>query len=401
MISERKCQLTLKAASLCFMAFVFLMIVFTDQGKVNNFFYLTFILMAFVLLVERKRIGAFLADVKTPLIIVGVFLLYFSLSTLWGNKKQDFASALKHGFYLLFFIAMLNHVIKQYGVLTLHRIIFAATFTLLVLTFIFVDKSTLLTGRLENGFFSAPDNVIDLGGYFALGIISALIISRETGKHWISFPASLLFIGLLLTQSRGPLLALIVSSFMLFAKYKHIHFRHILSTVGCVAIIGLFFYFTGYGHEYVQRLVDAYQQSYVRFGIWNHTLELVAQKPWFGWGFDKTLSFRNSLGAVVTTTHSIYFSALLKGGIVGFLLLAGVIVVGLRSAWRRFHEAMALEAMLYLFSLMFFITQGMFVIGSPNEAWVLFWLPLAIALAGRRAITPTRRATHESSQAQG
>lgn len=385
MISESRRILIVKIASFSFMAFLFLMPLFPSQGKVNNFFYLSLILMAVVFLADRQRFKIFIQDLKVPLICISLFLLYFSMSTLWSDGEGNFASALKHSIYILFFMLAINHLIKNYGVLTVHSIIFAATFTLLILTFIFVDKSTLLTGRLENGFFSAPSNVIDLGGYFAIGIISALIIARESGKHWSYLPASLLFIGLLLTQSRGPLLALIVSSFLLFAKYKHIHLRHILSTAACLIIIGLFFYFTGYGREYSQRLIDAYQQSYVRFGIWQHAFEIAEQKPWFGWGFDKTLSFTNSLGAVVTTAHSVYFGTLLKGGIVGLLLLAGVTVAGLGCAWRRFHEEMALEAMLYCFSVMFFITQGMFVIGSPSESWMLFWLPLAVVMAGRRS----------------
>lgn len=377
-------MLIVKIASFSFMAFLFLMPLFPSQGKVSNFFYLSLILMAVVFLADRQRFKVFIQDLKVPLICISLFLLYFSLSTLWSDGEGKFSSALKHGIYILFFMLMIKHLIKNYGVLTVHAIIFAATFTLLILTFIFVDKSTLLTGRLENGFFSAPSNVIDLGGYFAIGIISALIIARESGKHWSYLPASLLFIGLLLTQSRGPLLALIASSFLLFAKYKHIHLRHILSTAACLLFIGLFFYFTGYGSEYSQRLIDAYQQSYVRFGIWQNAFELAEQKPWLGWGFDKTLSFTNSLGDVVTTAHSVYFGTLLKGGIVGLILLAGVIVAGLGCAWRRFHQGMALEAMLYCFSLMFFITQGMFVIGSPSESWVLFWLPLAVVMAGRR-----------------
>ncbi|MGL9774285.1 MAG: hypothetical protein ACR5LG_11105 [Sodalis sp. (in: enterobacteria)] len=31
-------------------------------------------------------------------------------------------------------------------------------------------------------------------------------------------------------------------------------------------------------------MASGYQQSFIRFGIWRHTLELVAQKPFFGWG---------------------------------------------------------------------------------------------------------------------
>ncbi|MCL0268730.1 O-antigen ligase domain-containing protein, partial [Klebsiella pneumoniae] len=33
------------------------------------------------------------------------------------------------------------------------------------------------------------------------------------------------------------------------------------------------------------------------------------------------------------------------------------------------------------YALVFMASQGMFIISNPRETWVLFWLPLGIALS--------------------
>ncbi|MDI9223440.1 O-antigen ligase family protein [Pantoea sp. EA-12] len=372
-------------SSVSFMAFLFLMTIFTGAGKVSNLFHLSIMLMMLHWVIHRKE-NIFLRGFPWASIgVVTLFLFYFSLANLWTENPWNIISTIKHSFYLIFFVCMVNYCINRYGVLKLHGLIFFGCFILLLLTFLFVDKSTLLTNRLENGFFAAPENVIDLGGYFALGILSALIIARESGKHWIYLPASLLFIGLLLTQSRGPLLALLIALAVLFAQYKHVHLRHILYTALSIVVVSLFFYFTDYGSEFYARIISAYAQSFIRFGIWQHALSEAFVHPYFGWGFDKQLTFVNSIGQHVTTTHSVYVSTFLKGGVVGVLLLASLIINGMYHAYKKFHQGLGLEASIYLFSLMFFVTQGMFVIGGPGETWVLFWLPLAVVLSSRKS----------------
>lgn len=373
------------ASTITFMAFLLLLPIFTGVGKVSNLFHISIIAMLLYAILLRKN--PFVTDdVPWKLIgVVALFLFYYSLTDLWSTNPDNILSTLKHGVYLIFFILMVNHCIQRYGILKVHSFIFIGCFVILLLTLLLVDKSSLLTNRLENGFFAAPSNVIDLGGYFALGILSALIVVRETGKHWIYLPASLLFIGLLLTQSRGPLLALLVSLVVLLAKYRHVHLRHIIYILLSIVVVALFFYFSNYGHEFYERLVSSYAQSYIRFGIWENAYHVAMERPVLGWGFDKQLDFVNSLGAHVTTTHSVYFSAFLLGGGVGVAFLSVLIIAGLSQAYKKYHQGLGLEASIYLFSLMFYITQGMFVIGGPGEVWVLFWLPLAIVLSSQKA----------------
>ncbi|MFT4465963.1 MAG: O-antigen ligase family protein [Sodalis sp. (in: enterobacteria)] len=145
----------------------------------------------------------------------------------------------------------------------------------------------------------------------------------------------MLLLALLLTQSCGPLLSLLCARAVLLTLRSSVRRRHLVA----VALIGVgvpaLLFMTRFGDIFLQRMASGYQQSFIRFGIWRHTLELAAQKPFFGWGLDKQLSFINLLGDSITTTHSLYLAALLKGGAAGALLLALVISYGCIMAKRQ------------------------------------------------------------------
>lgn len=66
-----------------------------------------------------------------------------------------------------------------------------------------------------------------------------------------------------------------------------------------------------------------------RIGIWMEALEYFATNPFFGSGF---LQF--SQISDFGTTHQQYAEVLFKVGIVGFALYFGVVLLGIRSAWR-------------------------------------------------------------------
>ncbi|CAK8740283.1 hypothetical protein SODG_003726 [Sodalis praecaptivus] len=87
----------------------------------------------------------------------------------------------------------------------------------------------------DGRFFGAPANVIDLAGYFALGIFMCLIIMRDTGARWLYLPVAVLLLALLLTQSRGPLLSLLCALAVLLTVRSSVRRRHLAA----VALIGV------------------------------------------------------------------------------------------------------------------------------------------------------------------
>ncbi|WMQ74058.1 MAG: hypothetical protein GPOALKHO_001076 [Sodalis sp.] len=113
----------------------------------------------------------------------------------------------------------------------------------------------------------------------------------------------------------------------------------------------------------VQRMANGCQQSFIRFGIWRHTLELAAQNPFDCW-LDEQLSFINLWGDSITTTHSLYLAALLKGDATGALLLALLISYSFIMAKRQCDRRQSLEGALCLFAVGFYLTQGMFLLSA-------------------------------------
>lgn len=66
----------------------------------------------------------------------------------------------------------------------------------------------------------------------------------------------------------------------------------------------------------------------------------------------------------------------------GFLLLLlALLGYGARLAIAHWRAGRRWEAALFLFMLVFYSSQGMFVIANPAEFWYLFWLPLALLLS--------------------
>ncbi len=59
--------------------------------------------------------------------------------------------------------------------------------------------------------------------------------------------------------------------------------------------------------------------------------------------------------------------ALLKGGIVGLLLLLAVIACGLWQAWRKRRSDSRYSLAILFYALVFMASQGMFIISNPGR----------------------------------
>jgi len=342
-----------------------------------------FSLFVFCLPIYRNRISEIIKNkdyqpYKNGMIFISIFLLYFSLSGLWNEEPLNISSEISHSLYIIAFIVIFKIATERLNRVGIYSILATSITILCLLTLYFADKNHIFSSRLNRSFAWAPSNVIDLGGYFAIGILLIFMIIRDTGKKWLYLPALVLFIGLLLTQSRNPLFSLILVSLPLLLSFKKINCHHIKTIISILIAISVVVIFMYYNSSLFSRISQSYNSSFVRFGIWQNAFELFLQKPLFGWGFGKNLDFINSLKQHITTTHSVYFAVLLKGGIVGMITFLLMVGYSLKIAFSAFRKGYALECSLFIFSLLFYATQGMFVIANPDTSWMLFWLPVAI-----------------------
>ena len=372
-----------KSYAFIFIAFIFLSSIFCNTSKVNLLFHISLILFIGTLILSHESRKRFINDrvFLKGLIFPFLFLMYFSLSNLWSNNPGNISSTLKHSLYLLTFICLYRQLDKfGYKKYVMGAVFIGMTF-LSILTLIMVDKTHLTTNRLGAAFPWAPDNVIDLAGYMAIGMFCGIIFIRETGKNWLYLLMPILLTSLLLTQSRGPLIAFISVFILLFIINPRYTTKNIFYGLGIIAVVISMIFMTKFYDIFIGRMESLYQQSFIRFGIWQHALEMAKQKLIWGWGYNQSLTFVNSIGQNITTTHTIYLASLLKGGIVGLALLTMVIGYGLLQAPKHMKENQKTEVSIFIFCLIYYMSQGMFIIGNPQEFWFLFWFPLAVILS--------------------
>lgn len=364
-----------------FLAFSFFSAIFCGFTRVNNLFHIAAFFFLLTLFSKPAFRQAWLNRRSTVvgILLAACFLTYYSASNLWGGTPDNMASTLTHSAYILIYLGLLVTVLESpRRTLLLCGVI--AGITLLCLYLAWVDYRVIYTLRETSDANPGPRNVIDLAGYAALGIILSLMVFRDTQQKKALLSIPVLFAFMVLTQSRGPLIALL-GALALTTSYLALNKKTVFSIVAAMILAAMVVVFSPIGEMLITRFEELYQQSFVRMSIWQHSGMLIAQAPFFGYGFDKELTFTNYTGEFIHTTHSLYLGALLKGGLIGFSLFAGLLVFGAVLAVRHLNAGRRLEAALYFFMLIFYCSQGMFVIANPAEFWYLFWFPLAMVFA--------------------
>ncbi|MBI3311433.1 MAG: O-antigen ligase family protein, partial [Serratia liquefaciens] len=350
-----------------FLAFSFFSAIFCGFTRVNNLFHIAafFFLLTLWTRPEFRQAWLKRRAAVTGMALAAGFLAYYSVSNLWGGTPEDTASALTHSTYILLYLALLVSVLDSpRRNLLLCAVI--AGITLLCLYLACVDYREIYTLRETTDANPGPRNVIDLAGYAALGIILSLMVFRDTGKKRGLLAIPLLFAFMVFTQSRGPLMALL-AALALTTSYLALNKKSLLAIAAAMFLAAGAVLLSPIGELLIARFEQLHQQSFVRMSIWQHSLLLIEQAPFFGYGFDKQLTFTNYTGEFIHTTHSLYLGALLKGGLVGFCVFAALLAYGAKLAVRHLRAGRRLEAALYLFMLIFYCSQGMFVIANPAE----------------------------------
>lgn len=184
-----------------------------------------------------------------------------------------------------------------------------------------------------------------LAGYINLVVPFCLVFAlrgadpalRALGR-WCLALAS---VALLLTQSRGGLLAyvamLMVSAYLLAPDRKTRMRRLAVLLVACLlaaAVAGFFF----------QRLSEIDDYTAVsRLAIWGGAFTVFARAPLVGAGFGKLRPMMGGLLGLpegwMGDAHNLYLELLAESGLAGFMAFAVLIVCALRAARRRIRQS--------------------------------------------------------------
>ena len=161
------------------LAFAFFSAIFCGQTRVNNLFHLAALLWLAAVFTLRQLWANRQARWGGGLALM--FLLYYSLSALWGETPGDMPSALTHSAYILLYLAWLVTLLDGER---RHQLQWAmlAGMTALCLYLTLVDAPSIYYLRETTARNPGPSNVIDLAGYAAIAILLSLMIFRDTGQ---------------------------------------------------------------------------------------------------------------------------------------------------------------------------------------------------------------------------
>jgi O-antigen ligase len=197
---------------------------------------------------------------------------------------------------------------------------------------------------------------------------------------------------IVMTKSRGPLLAVVAATVVLTYGYSR---RLGLATAGIILAVVAAVIVAATLH--LTMVTDIFHQildrgtSY-RLDIWSFTLTRVGERPLFGHGLAAYLG----MSSFFTFPHNIFLSALFYTGIVGLtllLLLVISITIHLIPAWHR--PGTPLLFALWVNVLCGGLTDIGQLTTGPSPVWFFFWLPLGLICTH---LTATEKGAHKSAR---
>ncbi len=193
--------------------------------------------------------------------------------------------------------------------------------------------------------------------------------------------AALLASFILMTESRGPMLAATLATVFLCAAGPW-RWRALLVFAGIATAWAML---PASMHDHQEAVLVARGASH-RIDIWSFTVHSILDRPLFGHGLAANLQFGE-----FTFPHDVYLSLLFYGGVGGLALFAAMIGLIARHLWRSPHDV---EWLILIALFLNLLVGGLTDLGQitkgPGALWLILWLPVGLVL-GRDAATGAPR----------
>lgn len=226
-----------------------------------------------------------------------------------------------------------------------------------------------------------------VGGIYAIPCVgAAAIVASRKLPLWqgvLFFACALiLLIAIVLTQSRGSLVAALGGigvSVLLSANWR----QRIVVAALIVLIVAIL--------AATPLLASAlHRGDSLRLTLWPIYLKWAALKPWFGYGlaFDPRTTLPD--GNEVMNAHNVILCAQIRGGILCAAALVWIIVSALERGWRSWWRLGATAPLALMCACVLATSVDYEILPSElGYPWLIFWLPITMCLgASLRGLTP-------------
>lgn len=343
-------------------------------GERNQYHKLFYALMAAPALIAFLLQPALaLRVLRTPVTLAFIaFSAWAVLSIAWSTTDESVSSLLKRPLYILMlFVACALMARDNCSRLqtTVHLaallMIAIAAYSLVDFVRHYTEGARLIgSGALDNPLLSSH-----LFGFFCILWLGYAMTAAPRNGLVALLPLALLFMALLATGSRTPLIAVVIASaWMMICCWNRR--AVLLATMGVTVLICLLLL-------YPESLLN--RGTSYRFDIWQLALEKIQLHPLIGHGFDAPVSFViPEIGYALSEPHSFFLGVLFYTGLVGGLCWLFMHASALWICWKRRSDVCFIIAgALVLYGLGAGLTEGGGILPRPKEHWLLTWIPLA------------------------
>ena len=351
---------------------------FPTTKILNNFFY-AFILLpaAIFFFYTNRRTANVISFISTFSLLMVLVVCLFVSSIANGIEIQDVARELRRVLYVIGFLAVVKHVVeKKSGVSSylLPFVLLAATTSGLYNIFLSYQNDAIY---LRMSGFGLTENEVLLGSIYGFATLISIVgfISGRDRVSWLyAVPAIVTSAVLVFSQSRGPMLALVVCTVVALVIYRNR--RSLLLLAVLLAVLSVVFS--------VFRESRIFSTGGLRPQIWQEVISLSLESPWLGHGLQAagTIIIKNT---EIHHAHNIFLATFYHGGLLGLaslLLLQGGALLG--GQWSA-------DTILWRLVLGFGVVCMLFdaprLFSHPTHLWLVLWLPIGV-LAARTVRKP-------------
>jgi O-antigen ligase len=197
--------------------------------------------------------------------------------------------------------------------------------------------------------------------------------------------SAVLFLYMLLAQSRGPLLALGVTIFgwTISASLLHKGGKYAYRSKLCIVLLLIFVVGVSLFMAYPGFFKSRIGRGTHRLEVWGNALLQAKDAPYFGRGLNAdTRIILSTKKKTRPHHHSVYLETLFFGGIAGLLLLTALVGSAIWQALTRTEELQKfLLTSMLVFGALCIMTDGNTLVRHPKPVWVFFWFPIALVAA--------------------
>ena len=346
---------------------------------------------ATIIILYRERRTFFQSSPKSVW-LAALLLSYLFLSVAWSLNVNTHTGLRYFRWYLetLFFAACVYLLARDIDQRKIH---FRSILHAIVLCVASVAIAKYIWGNLYPQRLTGPGflahTILGTSVLISLWVVGFLDTSPFTKKNApiTILTTATLVIYALLSQSRGPLLSII----LLLTAYTAIYIREpklLFSWLFVIfAVLALILTTLPVDEKFFHSLISR-GDSY-RITIWQHTLNEIWSQPIFGRGIATDLrntevgiKLLHDIHGFIDHPHNIILSVLYFGGFVGislFFTFIALMIANIRRLDNSKHRMIRYTGILAVFML--FFTDGYRLISSPSPMWLIFWLPLCVIMA--------------------